>query len=126
MLCSILWTVVDAIVRDARLKLVHNSALEMAPKAYEVNMNHALIIVLLFAGNAFANDPPKADDKKPERSAVAEKITRPKSTPDSLPQAVAKNSNPDACPKFEYKEKGGKIVCLQKSAAAEKPKPAAH
>jgi hypothetical protein len=89
-------------------------------------MKYALILLMLFAGNAFANDPPKADDKKPERSAVPEKITRPKSTPDSLPQAVAKNSNPDACPKFEYKEKPAKIVCLIKSANADKPKPAAH
>ena len=89
-------------------------------------MKYALILLMLFAGNAFANDPPKADDKKPERSAVPEKITRPKSTPDSLPQAVAKNSNPDACPKFEYKEKPAKIVCLQKPAGGDKPKPAAH
>ena len=90
-------------------------------------MKYALILAMLCAVNAFANDAPKADDKKkPERTAVPEKITRPKPTPDSLPQAVSKNSNPDACPKFEYKEKGGKIVCLQKSAAAEKPKAAAH
>ena len=89
-------------------------------------MKYALILLMLFAGNAFANDPPKADDKKPERSAVPEKITRPKSTPDSLPQAVTKNSNPDACPKFEYKEKPAKIVCLIKSPTADKPKPAAH
>jgi hypothetical protein len=42
-----------------------------------------------------------------------------------LPQHVEKNSNPDACPKFEYKEKPGKIVCMQKATGPEKPKPAA-
>jgi hypothetical protein len=90
-------------------------------------MKFALILAMLFAFNAYANDAPKADDKKaPERSAVPEKITRPKSTPDSLPQPVAKNSNPDGCPKFEYKEKPAKIVCLIKAAGADKPKPAAH
>jgi hypothetical protein len=72
------------------------------------------------------SDAPKADDKKkPERSAVPERIPRPKATPDSLPQHVEKNSNPDACPKFEYKEKPGKIVCMQKATGPEKPKPAA-
>lgn len=94
--------------------------------SHEVNMKYALILAMLWAVNAFANDAPKADDKKPERSAVPEKITRPRSTPDSLPQPVGKNSNPDACPKFEYKEKPAKIVCLQKATGADKPKPAAH
>ena len=89
-------------------------------------MKFILILAMLFAFNAQANDPPKADGKKPERSEVPERITRPKSTPDSLPQPVEKNSNPDACPKFEYKEKPAKIVCLQKATGAEKPKPAAH
>jgi hypothetical protein len=90
-------------------------------------MKFALILVMLFAFNAEASDAPKADDKKaPERSAVPEKITRPKAKPDDLPQPVAKNSNPDACPKFEYKEKPAKIVCLQKAVGADKPKPAAH
>jgi hypothetical protein len=82
--------------------------------------------VILMAFNASAADAPKADDKKkPERSAVPERIPRPKATPDSLPQHVEKNSNPDACPKFEYKEKPGKIVCMQKATGPEKPKPAA-
>lgn len=89
-------------------------------------MKFIFILAMLFAFNAQANDPPKADGKKPERSEVPERITRPKSTPDSLPHAVEKNSNPDACPKFEYKEKPAKIVCLQKATGAEKPKPAAH
>lgn len=90
-------------------------------------MNYALICVALLALNAQAADAPKADDKKKtERSVVPEKITRPKSTPDSLPQPVNKNSNPEACPKFEFKEKDGKIVCLQKAVGADKPKPDAH
>ena len=89
-------------------------------------MKFILILAMLFAFNAQANDPPKADGKKPERSEVPERITRPKSTPDSLPHAVEKNSNPDACPKFEFKEKQAKIVCLQKATGADKPKPAAH
>lgn len=82
--------------------------------------------VILMAFNANAADAPKADDKKkPERSAVPERIPRPKATPDSLPQHVKKNSNSDACPKFEYKENTGEIVCLQKATGPEKPKPAA-
>ncbi len=90
-------------------------------------MKFVLMLAMLCTLNAFANDAPKADDKKaPERSAIPEKITRPKSTPESLPHAVEKNSNPDACPKFEYKEKPAKIVCLVKAAGADKPKPAAH
>jgi hypothetical protein len=89
-------------------------------------MKFIFILAMLFAFNAQANDPPKADGKKPERSEVPERITRPKSTPDSLPHAVEKNSNPDACPKFEFKEKQAKIVCLQKATGADKPKPAAH
>ena len=94
---------------------------------YEVNMKYALILVAFFALNASASDAPKADDKKkPERSAVPEKITRAKATPDSLPQPVAKKEPGDGCAKFEYKEKGGKIVCLNKAAGGDKPKPAAH
>jgi hypothetical protein len=90
-------------------------------------MKLLIILAMLGAANVHANDAPKAGDKKaPERSAVPEKITRSKSTPDSLPQPVEKNSNPDACPKFEYKEKPGKIVCLIKSTGGDKPKPAAH
>ena len=70
------------------------------------NMKFVFLGVILMAFNANAADAPKADDKKkPERSAVPERIPRPKATPDSLPQHVEKNSNPDACPKFEYKEK---------------------
>lgn len=90
-------------------------------------MKFAVILAMLFAFNAFASDAPKADDKKkPERSAVPEKITRPKSNSDSLPQPVEKKSNSDACPKFEYKEKQGKIVCMQKATGSEKSKPASQ
>ena len=65
------------------------------------------------------------DDKKSvERSAVPERITRPKSTPDSLPQPVEKKEAGEGCSKFEYKEKPAKIVCMNK-ATGEKPKPAA-
>ena len=93
---------------------------------FEVNMKHALILVAFVAFNASASDAPKADDKKkPERSAVPEKITRPKPTPDSLPQAVEKKAPGEACAKFEYKEKGSKIVCLIQ-ATGEKPKAPAH
>jgi hypothetical protein len=94
---------------------------------FEVNMKNALILIAFFAFNASASDAPKADDKKkPERSAVPEKITRPKSTPDSLPQPVEKKEAGDGCAKFEYKEKGGKIVCLIQAKGNDKPKPAAH
>ena len=90
------------------------------------NMKFVFLGIILMAFNANAADAPKADDKKkPERSAVPERITRPKPTADSLPQHVEKNSNPSACPKFEYKEKPGKIVCLEKATGPEKPKPAA-
>ena len=89
-------------------------------------MKYIFVLSILLAMNAQASDPPKGDAKKPERSAVPERITRPKPTPDSLPHPVEKNSNPDACPKFEYKEKPAKIVCLQKAVGADKPKPAAH
>ena len=89
-------------------------------------MKYIFVLSMLLAMNAQASDPPKGDAKKPERSAVPERITRPKPTPDSLPHPVEKNSNPDACPKFEYKEKPAKIVCLQKATGNEKPKPAAH
>ena len=90
------------------------------------NMKFVFLGIILMAFNANAADAPKADDKKkPERSAVPERITRPKPTADSLPLHVEKNSNPDACPKFEYKEKPNKIVCLQKATGPEKPKPAA-
>ena len=89
-------------------------------------MKYIFVLSMLLAMNAQASDPPKGDAKKPERSAVPERITRPKPTPDSLPHPVEKNSNPDACPKFEYKEKPAKIVCLKKATGNEKPKPAAH
>ena len=90
-------------------------------------MKLLIILAMLGAANVYASDAPKAGDKKvPERSAVPEKITRAKSTPDSLPQPVEKNSNPDACPKYEYKEKPAKIVCLIKATGGDKPKPAAH
>jgi hypothetical protein len=91
-----------------------------------VLMKIVFIVTMLCAVNAFAADPPKAGDKKaPERSAVPERITRPKPSPDSLPQPVEKNSNPGACPKFEYKEKPGKIVCMDKATGGDKPKPPA-
>jgi hypothetical protein len=91
-----------------------------------VLMKIVFIVTMLCALNAFAADPPKAGDKKtPERSAVPERITRPKPSPDSLPQPVEKNSNPGACPKFEYKEKPGKIVCMDKATGGDKPKPPA-
>ena len=45
---------------------------------------------------------------------------------ENVPQHVEKNSNPSACPKFEYKEKPAKIVCLEKAKGPEKPKAAAH
>ncbi|MEN9720717.1 MAG: hypothetical protein RI994_1954 [Pseudomonadota bacterium] len=78
------------------------------------------------AFNANAADAPKADDKKkPERSAVPERITRPKATPESLPQPLEKKSVLEVCPKYEYKERDSKIVCLIKPAGGEKPKPAA-
>ena len=89
-------------------------------------MKIVLMMTLLCAVNAFASDAPKAGDKKaPERSAVPERITRPKPSPNSLPQHVEKNSNPGGCPKFEYKEKPGKIVCMDKATGADKPKPPA-
>jgi hypothetical protein len=91
-----------------------------------VLMKIVFIVTMLCALNAFAADPSKAGDKKaPERSAVPERITRPKPSPDSLPQPVEKNSNPGACPKFEYKEKPGKIVCMDKATGGDKPKPPA-
>jgi hypothetical protein len=83
------------------------------------------VLTMFFAFNAEASDPPKADGKKAERSAVPERITRPKPSPDSLPQQVEKNSNPNACPKFEYKDKPAKIVCLEKATGNDKPKPPA-
>jgi hypothetical protein len=95
-------------------------------KGLRGNMKLVFLGLILMAFNANAADAPKADDKKkPERSAVPERIPRPKATPDSLPQHVEKDSNPNACPKFEYKEKPGKIVCMQKATGPEKPKPAA-
>jgi hypothetical protein len=88
-------------------------------------MKFVFVLAMLFALNAHASDPPKkGDDKKSvERSAVPERITRPKSTPDSLPQPVEKKEAGEACSKFEYKEKPAKIVCLYK-AVGEKPKAA--
>ena len=88
-------------------------------------MKFIFVLTMFFAFNAEASDPPKADGKKAERSAVPERITRPKPSPDSLPQQVEKNSNPNACPKFEYKDKPAKIVCLEKATGNDKPKPAA-
>jgi len=90
-------------------------------------MKFVIVLAMLFALNTHANEAPKkGDDKKPvERSAVPERITRPKSTPDSLPQPVEKREPGEECSKFEYKEKPAKIVCLIK-ATGEKPKAAAH
>jgi hypothetical protein len=89
-------------------------------------MKLLIILSMLGAVNAYASDPPKANDKKaPERSVVPERITRPKSTPESLPQPLEKKSTLDVCPKYEYKERDSKIVCLIKPAGGEKPKPAA-
>lgn len=90
-------------------------------------MKFVVVLAMLFALNAQASDAPKkGDDKKSvERSLVPERITRPKSTPDSLPQPVEKKEAGEACSKFEYKEKPAKIVCLNK-ATGEKPKAAAH
>lgn len=88
-------------------------------------MKFIFILAMLLVFNAQASDPPKGDGKKPERSAVPERITRPKAKPADLPQSVEKNSNPGACPKFEYKEKPAKIVCMEKAMGPEKPKPAA-
>ena len=92
---------------------------------FETPMKFLIALTLLLAFNAQASDPPKGDGKKPERSAVPERITRPKAKPADLPQCVEKNSNPGACPKFEYKEKPAKIVCMEKATGPEKPKPAA-
>jgi hypothetical protein len=91
-------------------------------------MKFVLILAMLFAFNAQANDAPKKGDEKqkPERSAVPERITRPKSTPDSLPQPVEKKAPGEGCAKFEFKEKQSKIVCLIQAKGNEKPKPAAH
>ncbi len=91
-------------------------------------MKFLVIFAMLFAFNAQANDPPKKGDEKqkPERSAVPERITRPKPTPDSLPQPVEKKAAGEGCAKFEYKEKPNKIVCLIQAKGNDKPKPAAH
>jgi hypothetical protein len=93
---------------------------------FEELMKFLVVLVMLFALNAHASDPPKkGDDKKAgERSAVPERITRPKATPNSLPQPVEKKESGEGCSKFEYKEKPAKIVCLDK-ATGDKPKPAA-
>ncbi|MEY3771864.1 MAG: hypothetical protein RJA08_1510, partial [Pseudomonadota bacterium] len=53
------------------------------------------------------------------------RITRPKATPESLPQPLEKKSVLEVCPKYEFKEKNSKIVCLINPAGGEKPKPAA-
>jgi hypothetical protein len=87
-------------------------------------MKFILILAMLLVFNAQASDPPKGDGKKPERSAVPERIKRPKATPDSLPHPVEKGDAGGGCNKFEYKEKPAKIVCLNK-ATGEKPKPPA-
>jgi hypothetical protein len=103
------------------MRIKHGSKLNC-----EELMKLILVLVMLFALNANASDPPKkGDDKKTlERSLVPERITRPKSTPDSLPQPVEKKEAGEGCSKFEYKEKPAKIVCLNK-ATGEKPKAAA-
>lgn len=95
---------------------------------FEEPMKFLVILAMLFAFNAQANDPPKkGDDKqKPERSAVPERITRPKPTADSLPQPVEKKEPGEGCAKFEYKEKPNKIVCLIEAKGKEKPKAGAH
>ena len=89
-------------------------------------MKFVIEVVMLFALNDHASDPPKkGDDKKPlERSLVPERITRPKATADSLPQHVEKKESGEGCSKYEYKEKPAKIVCMNK-ATGEKPKAAA-
>ena len=91
-------------------------------------MKFLVILAMLFAFSAHANDAPKKGDEKqkPERSAVPERITRPKPTPDSLPQPVEKKAAGEGCAKFEYKEKPNKIVCLIQAKGNDKPKPAAH
>ena len=63
-------------------------------------MKLLIILTMLGAVNAYASDAPKANDKKaPERSVVPERITRPKSTPESLPQPLEKKSTLDEKPK---------------------------
>jgi len=95
-------------------------------QALRGNMKLVFLGIILMAFNAKAADAPKADDKKKaERSAVPERITRPKATPESLPQPLEKKSVLEVCPKYEYKERDSKIVCLIKPAGGEKPKPAA-
>ena len=91
----------------------------------ETPMKFILILAMTLVFNAQASDPPKGDAKKPERSAVPERITRPKATPESLPQPLEKKSVLEVCPKYEFKEKNSKIVCLINPAGGEKPKPAA-
>ena len=88
-------------------------------------MKFVFVLAMFVALNAHASDPPKkGDDKKSgERSAIPERITRPKSMPDSLPQPVEKKEAGEVCSKFEYKEKPAKIVCMDK-AVGEKPKAA--
>jgi len=90
----------------------------------ETPMKFILILAMILVFIAEASDPPKGDAKKPERSAVPERITRPKAKPDDLPQQVEKREAGEGCSKFEYKEKPAKIVCLNK-ATGEKPKPPA-
>jgi hypothetical protein len=87
-------------------------------------MKFILILAMILVFNAEASDPPKGDAKKPERSAVPERITRPKAKPDDLPKQVEKREAGEGCSKFEYKEKPAKIVCMQKAMGNEKPKPA--
>ena len=95
-------------------------------QALRGNMKLVFLGIIMMAFNANAADAPKADDKKkPERSAVPERITRPKATQESLPQPLEKKSVLEVCPKYEYKERDSKIVCLIKPAGGEKPKPAA-
>ena len=116
-ICELSW--------NRRFKTKPSSSNVIQCRYCEVHMKFIFVLTMFFAFNAEASDPPKADGKKAERSAVPERITRPKPSPDSLPQQVEKNSNPNACPKFEYKDKPAKIVCLEKATGNDKPKPAA-
>ena len=91
----------------------------------ETPMKFILILAMTLVFNAQASDSPKGDGKKPERSAVPERITRPKAKPDELPQQTEKRGAGEGCSKFEYKEKPAKIVCLNKATGNEKAKPPA-
>jgi len=77
-------------------------------------MKFILILAMLFAFNAQANDPPKADGKKPERSEVPERITRPKSTPDSLPHPVEKIATLMLAPSLSSKKNKPKLCAFKR------------